>query len=174
MRRLGILFLLLSVATGSVRAADVPSQKFVVFFQEWSAALDDSAQTVIGQAAEWVKSHPGNVAHVNGFADPTGSKKANALLSDLRAQMVVDQLQTDGVDCESHPTARPRLGAVRSVVAGEPPGGDQHQPALSHAAIAARRRSPRRCCAGCSAFPGFAASRNRWSTTSSPVATHWC
>ena len=98
MRRLGILFLLLSVATGSVRAADVPSQKFVVFFQEWSAALDDSAQTVIGQAAEWVKSHPGNVAHVNGFADPTGSKKANALLSDLRAQMVVDQLQTDGVD----------------------------------------------------------------------------
>ena len=98
MRRLGILFLLLSVATGSVRAADVPSQKFVVFFQEWSAALDDSAQTVIGQAAEWVKSHPGNVAHVNGFADPTGSKKANALLSDLRAQMGVDQLQTDGVD----------------------------------------------------------------------------
>jgi outer membrane protein OmpA-like peptidoglycan-associated protein len=98
MRRLGILFLLLSVATGSVRAADVPSQKFVVFFQEWSAALDDSAQTVIGQAAEWVKSHPGNVAHVNGFADPTGSAKANALLSDLRAQMVVDQLQTDGVD----------------------------------------------------------------------------
>jgi outer membrane protein OmpA-like peptidoglycan-associated protein len=98
MRRLGILFLLLSVATGSVRAADVPSQKFVVFFQEWSAALDDSAQTVIGQAAEWVKSHPGNVAHVNGFADPTGSKQANALLSDLRAQMVVDQLQTDGVN----------------------------------------------------------------------------
>jgi outer membrane protein OmpA-like peptidoglycan-associated protein len=98
MRRLGILFLLLCVATGSVRAADVPSQKFVVFFQEWSAVLDHSAQTVIGQAAEWVKSHPGNVAHVNGFADPTGSKKANALLSDLRAQMVVDQLQTDGVD----------------------------------------------------------------------------
>ena len=98
MRRLGILFLLLSVATGSVRAADVPPQKFVVFFQEWSAALDDSAQSVIGQAAEWVKSHPGNVAHVNGFADPTGSKQANALLSDLRAQMVVDQLQTDGVD----------------------------------------------------------------------------
>src|SRR5579862_7584615 len=97
MRRLGILFLLLSVATGSVRAADVPSQKFVVFFQEWSAALDDSAQTVIGQAAEWVKSHPGNVAHVGGFADPTGSKKANALLSELRAQMVVDQLQADGI-----------------------------------------------------------------------------
>ena len=73
-------------------------RKFVVYFQEWSAALDDPARSVIGQAAEWVKSHPGNVAHVNGFADPTGSKRANELLSDLRAQVVVDQLQTDGID----------------------------------------------------------------------------
>jgi outer membrane protein OmpA-like peptidoglycan-associated protein len=98
MRRLGILFLLFCVAMGSARAADAPSQKYVVFFLEWSAALDDAAQAVIGDAAEWLKSHPGNVAHVNGFADPTGSKQANALLSDLRAQMVVDQLQTDGID----------------------------------------------------------------------------
>jgi outer membrane protein OmpA-like peptidoglycan-associated protein len=97
MRRLGILFLLFCVAMGSARAADAPSQKSVVFFQEWSAALDDAAQSVISQAAEWLKSHPGNVAHVNGFADPTGSKRANELLSDLRAQMVVDQLLTDGV-----------------------------------------------------------------------------
>ena len=97
MRRLGILFLLLFVTAGSVRAADSPSQRFVVFFQDWSAALDDSAQAVISNAAEWVKSHPGNIAHVNGFADPTGSRKANALLSDLRAQMVVDQLLSDGV-----------------------------------------------------------------------------
>ena len=98
MRRLGILLLLSCAVATSARAADAPAQKFVVFFQEWSAALDDPAQSVIGQAAEWVKSHPGNVAHVNGFADPTGSKRANALLSDLRAQVVVDQLQTDGVD----------------------------------------------------------------------------
>jgi outer membrane protein OmpA-like peptidoglycan-associated protein len=98
MRRLGILFLLLHLATGSARAADAVSQNFVVFFQEWSAALDDSAQSIIGQAAEWLKSHAGSVAHVNGFADPTGSRKANILLSDLRAQIVVDQLQTDGAD----------------------------------------------------------------------------
>jgi outer membrane protein OmpA-like peptidoglycan-associated protein len=98
MRRLGILFLLLCVATGSARAADAPVQRFVVFFQEWSAALDESAQSVITQAAAWAKSHPGNVAHVNGFADPTGSKQANVLMSDLRAQVVADQLQGDGVD----------------------------------------------------------------------------
>jgi outer membrane protein OmpA-like peptidoglycan-associated protein len=98
MRRLGLLLLLLCAATGSTRAADLPAQKFVVFFQEWSAAIDDNAQAVIGNAAAWVKSHPGNVAHVNGFADPTGSREANILLSELRAQVVVDQLKTDGVD----------------------------------------------------------------------------
>jgi outer membrane protein OmpA-like peptidoglycan-associated protein len=98
MRRLGILVLLLSVVAGGARAADAPSQKFVVFFQEWSAALDDAAQAVITQAADWVKSHPGNIAHVNGFADPTGSKQANVLMSDLRAQVVADMLQADGVE----------------------------------------------------------------------------
>jgi outer membrane protein OmpA-like peptidoglycan-associated protein len=98
MRRLGILLLLSFAVAISAHAADAPAQRFVVYFQEWSAALDDPARSVIGQAAEWVKSHPGNVAHVNGFADPTGSKRANELLSDLRAQVVVDQLQTDGVD----------------------------------------------------------------------------
>lgn len=97
MRRLGLLLLLLFAATTSTCAADPPVQKFVVFFGDWSAAIDNNAQTVIGNAAAWVKTHPGNVAHVNGFADPTGSKEANILLSELRAQVVVDQLQTDGV-----------------------------------------------------------------------------
>ncbi len=97
MRRLGLLLLLLCAATTTTCAADPPAQKFVVFFGDWSAALDNNAQTVISNAASWVKSHPGNVAHVNGFADPTGSKEANALLSELRAQVVVDQLQTDGI-----------------------------------------------------------------------------
>jgi OOP family OmpA-OmpF porin len=98
MHRLGLLLLLLCAGIGSARAADPPAQKFVVFFQEWSAAFDDSALAVISQAAEWAKSHPGDVAHVNGFADTTGSKQANILLSDLRAQVVVDQLQADGVE----------------------------------------------------------------------------
>lgn len=97
MRRLGLLLLLSCAVTTSTCAADPPVQKFVVFFGDWSAALDSNAQTVIGNAAAWAKAHPGNVAHVNGFADPTGSKEANILLSELRAQVVVDQLQADGV-----------------------------------------------------------------------------
>jgi len=98
MRRLGVLALMFCLSSALVHAADAPAQKFVVFFQQWSAALDDSAQSVISQAADYVKAHPGNVVHVNGFADPTGSKRANELVTDLRAQMVADQLQTDGVD----------------------------------------------------------------------------
>jgi outer membrane protein OmpA-like peptidoglycan-associated protein len=100
MHRLGLVLLLLCAAAASVRAADPPAQKFVVFFQEWSAAIDDSAQSVIGQAAEWMKSHPGDVAHVSGFADPTGSRQANILMSELRAQVVVDQMVSDGVDAK--------------------------------------------------------------------------
>jgi outer membrane protein OmpA-like peptidoglycan-associated protein len=98
MHRLGLLLLLFCTATGGALADDLPAQSFVVFFQEWSAAMDDAAQSVITQAATYVKAHPDNVAHVNGFADPTGSKEANILLSELRAQVVVDQLVTDGVD----------------------------------------------------------------------------
>ncbi len=97
MHRLGLAFLLLIVATGTLRAADPSTQRFVVFFQEWSAALDDAAQSVIGQAADWVKTHPGYIAHVNGFASTVGSRQANILLADLRAQIVVDQLVSDGV-----------------------------------------------------------------------------
>ncbi len=103
MRRLLIITMLLGIVAGGVQAADtkasapVPGQKFVVFFEEWSARLDDAAQAVIARAAAAVKAAPGSIAHVAGFADPTGSRVANVLLSDLRAQVVVDQLQTDGL-----------------------------------------------------------------------------
>jgi outer membrane protein OmpA-like peptidoglycan-associated protein len=99
MRRLGILFLLLAFA-GGARAADPPTQKFVVFFQEWSAAMDETALSVVTQAADWAKTHPGEVVRVNGFASSVGSKAANVLLADLRAQLVADQLVADGIDAK--------------------------------------------------------------------------
>jgi outer membrane protein OmpA-like peptidoglycan-associated protein len=97
MHRLGLALLLLIAATATPRAADPPTQRFVVFFQEWSAALDDSAQSVISQAADYAKSHPGYVARVNGFASTVGSRQANILLADLRAQIVADQMVSDGL-----------------------------------------------------------------------------
>jgi len=100
MQRLGLLLLLLCVAIGSANAADVAPQKFVVFFQSWSAAIDDSGKAVISKAAEWVKSHPGNFARVHGFASTVGGRQANVLLADLRAQIVADQLMADGIDAK--------------------------------------------------------------------------
>jgi outer membrane protein OmpA-like peptidoglycan-associated protein len=93
-----VVLMLLSLLAGTAHAQQSPA--YVVFFQEWSAALDDSAQGVIGNAAAWAKAHPDTIVQVVGSADPTGSRAANILLSELRAQVVVDQLATDGVDTQ--------------------------------------------------------------------------
>jgi outer membrane protein OmpA-like peptidoglycan-associated protein len=95
MRRLALSLLLLCLAAGHARAAGA-QQSFVVFFQQWSAAFDDAALRVIASAADWAKSHPGAPILVTGAADLTGSKQANILLSELRAQVVTDQLAADG------------------------------------------------------------------------------
>jgi len=102
MRHLLVLTLFLGITAGVVHAAQpappaTPAQRFVVFFQEWSAGLDDAARSVIGHAADSAREHAGSFVRVNGFADPTGSRKANLLLADLRMQVVIDALQADGV-----------------------------------------------------------------------------
>jgi len=102
MRRLLLVTLLFCFASGlgqaaGKKAAPPPVQRYVVFFQEWSAALDQAAQAVITQAADYAKTNPQHFVHVAGFADPTGSQKANTLLADLRMQVVIDQLRADGV-----------------------------------------------------------------------------
>jgi len=96
MRRIVFLFLL-CFALASADAAEPPTQKLVVFFERWSAKLDDSGLAIISQAGDYAKAHPDVLVHVEGFADPEGSRKANILLTDLRTQVVMDQLQSDGV-----------------------------------------------------------------------------
>jgi outer membrane protein OmpA-like peptidoglycan-associated protein len=97
MRRLALL-LLLGIAACSTSGSTAPSQRFVVFFQEWSAALDPSAQAAISAAAQFANQHPAQPVMVTGYADPDGSRQANVALSRTRAQVVVDQLKQDGVD----------------------------------------------------------------------------
>jgi hypothetical protein len=64
----------------------------------WSAAIDAPASAAITGAAQWAKDHPDAVVKVIGYADPTGSGAANENMSHTRAQVVADQLVTDGVD----------------------------------------------------------------------------
>jgi outer membrane protein OmpA-like peptidoglycan-associated protein len=101
MRRLAarlaaVLGLLLCIAAcASSRPA---SQKFVVYFEAWSASLDDAGRKGVGTAARWAKEHPGQIVTVSGFADPKGGQQANIDMSRTRAQVVLDQLVRDGVD----------------------------------------------------------------------------
>ena len=96
MLRLASLLLFCCIITGA-QAAGPSAQTFVVYFSEWSAAMDDSAQAIVTHAADYAKEHPRAAVAVNGFASTIGSRKANDLLADLRAQVVVDQLVTDGI-----------------------------------------------------------------------------
>ncbi len=96
MRRFACLLLLLVAACTA--SAPSPPHKVIVFFKEWSAAIDPAAVGAIGTAAQWAKDHPNDPVKVAGYADPTGSAQANDYLSRTRAQVVADQLVADGVD----------------------------------------------------------------------------
>ncbi len=95
MRRFACLLLLLVAACAT---SGPPPHRIIVFFQEWSAAIDAPASSAITQAAQWAKDHPADAIRVTGYADPTGSAEANVYMSRTRAQVVADQLVTDGVD----------------------------------------------------------------------------
>jgi outer membrane protein OmpA-like peptidoglycan-associated protein len=98
MRRLAALLLLLTCSACASMSGPPPApQKFVVFFQEWSASLDDAAQSSITVAAKWAADHPSETVTVTGYAAPDGSVAANDALSRTRAQVVVDKLTADGV-----------------------------------------------------------------------------
>jgi len=95
MRRLWVLGLLLAI--GACAAPPPASQVLVVYFQEWSADLDDSAQAILKSAATWANSHPAASVAVIGYADPEGSPQANRDISSARARVVADTLVADGV-----------------------------------------------------------------------------
>ena len=56
MRRLWVLGLLLAIS--ACVGPPPASQPLVVYYQQWSAALDDSAQAIVKSAATWANSHP--------------------------------------------------------------------------------------------------------------------
>jgi cytochrome c oxidase subunit 2 len=98
MRRVLPLLTLLA-ATGAAWAA-APLPHIVVFFQSWSAKLDDPALRAVQAAADWAKQHPQEKLVVIGYASTVGTAQANQDLSRLRAQIVSDTLVADGVPVE--------------------------------------------------------------------------
>ncbi len=92
-----LLLAALVLALGACSTFEAPSRRFVVFYSEWSAALDDPGKAVVSGAAEFAKRHPEQPIIVSGFADPEGTAQANVDISRTRAQAVADQLVADGV-----------------------------------------------------------------------------
>ena len=101
MRRLLSIAVLLFTAWSAFPAAraDESTKAFIVFFGSWSALIDQSAQDAVRSAAAAANQGKGTV-HVTGYASTVGSADANKLLSQLRAQVVADQLVADGVDAK--------------------------------------------------------------------------
>jgi OmpA family len=78
--------------------SDGDARRLVVFFTADSAGLDDSAQSVIKQAADLARSNPSAPVRVLGFAAPdTGSPEYNHTLALARARNVADGLVAAGV-----------------------------------------------------------------------------
>jgi outer membrane protein OmpA-like peptidoglycan-associated protein len=92
-------------------------QRFVVFFTEFSAQLDEPAKTAITGAANYSKQHPSLPVDVVGFADPVGSPQANIDLSRLRAQVVADGLVSGGVPVAN--IKREARGATNFALSGQ-------------------------------------------------------
>jgi outer membrane protein OmpA-like peptidoglycan-associated protein len=72
---------------------------YAVFFNAWSADLDDGARASIVSAARSALAHPAVPILVEGFAaNDVGTVPANIALAHTRALKVRDQLILDGVD----------------------------------------------------------------------------
>jgi outer membrane protein OmpA-like peptidoglycan-associated protein len=81
-----------------------PNRALPIFFEAWSAFLEEPAQQALGQVATYIKANPRIPVLVVGYADPRGSAEANMILSRLRARVVADALIANGV-----PAARLRI-----------------------------------------------------------------
>lgn len=89
-----------------------PNRALPIFFEAWSALLEDPAQLALREAATRIKAMPRQPVLVVGYADPRGSAEANMILSRLRARVVADKLIAEGV-----PAAR-----IRIIYRGATPG----------------------------------------------------
>ena len=88
----------LSLLALSACAQQVPDRIFPVFFIGYSANLDPTAMSIVGNAAEAAKRFPKFPVRVTGYADRVGTPQQEVDLSRARADAVANLLQQDGVD----------------------------------------------------------------------------
>jgi outer membrane protein OmpA-like peptidoglycan-associated protein len=84
------------MTAGPARAAGM--ERYIIFFGSWSALVGKAGKETVAAAAAAAKKDAAAPIHITGYASTVGGKEANTLLSQLRAQMVADELVADGVD----------------------------------------------------------------------------
>jgi outer membrane protein OmpA-like peptidoglycan-associated protein len=95
------LFLALAVTgtvTGCMQAGSPQGDRYLVYFDEFSANITPQAHRVIADAAAKAKATRVSAIRIEGRASATGSPQANAHLSETRTQVVADALQGEGLD----------------------------------------------------------------------------
>lgn len=116
LRRHLIGFLVTGALAGCVAPGSAPQdgERFLVYFDEFSANITPQAQSVIDEASAKAKATHPKAIRIEAHASATGSPAANQKLTETRAQVVADALQKDGID--------PAM--LRQVAAGQTPSGD--------------------------------------------------
>lgn len=116
LRRHLIGFLFTGVLAGCVAPGTAPQdgERYLVYFDEFSANITPQAQSVLGDAAAKAKATHARGIRIEAHASATGSEAANQKLTETRAQVVADALQKDGID--------PAM--LHQVAAGQTPTGD--------------------------------------------------
>lgn len=75
-------------------------RKYVVFFSNQSAELDQAGLDVVAQVAQEAGKHPSRIVRVEGYAGASKDLSADALVAIQRAKAVTQKLHDDGVPSE--------------------------------------------------------------------------
>ena len=95
--RLGAMLAVALAGCAPTAPATVDGQRYLVFFDEFSAHITGDGQKVIADAAQAAKATGARAVRIEGRASATGSAAANRSLAQTRTQVVADQLAQDGV-----------------------------------------------------------------------------
>jgi OOP family OmpA-OmpF porin len=111
-----LAILVASMVAGCAAPGTAPreGERYLIYFDEFSANITEQAQSVIDEASAKAKATQAKAVRIEAHASATGSPAANQKLTETRAQVVADALQKDGIN--------PAM--IRQVAAGQTPSGD--------------------------------------------------
>jgi outer membrane protein OmpA-like peptidoglycan-associated protein len=102
MIRMPFLFAALLAASAALAppglAQESNDNRFLVYFDEFSANLTQKSRDVIADAAKRARESNARAIRVEARASATGSQQANRYLAQTRSQVVADELAKDGVN----------------------------------------------------------------------------